>query len=413
MQRTTLQRLLLPIAILAIAVALFGYLRATKPTEPQPKPSEKAWQVDIIAAAPGRHAPGLTLYGSVSTPSLVRPAAPAAGVVTEVAVRDGQRVSAGTRLLAMDPRDFRPTVDQARAELADYDAQVAAERLRSIADRRALAEEKQLLDLADAAVERAQRLKTQKLGADSALDEAHQARVRQVLAVTSRKLAVDSAGARLQQLEARRARQQARLAEAELALERSVVLAPFDGIVAAVHVAAGDRIAAGTVQLELYPVDDLEVRARIATRYQEELQAALANGRPLHATADYGGRELRLDLVRIAGISDPSGVDAYFRVTTGGETLRLGNLLRLDLFRPIEEESIPVPYRALYGNDRLYLLRDGRMSGIDITLLGPQAGDGTAGRVLIRSSAIAAGDAIIVTHLPNAVTGLPVRRTER
>lgn len=407
MQTPALKRVVLPLAILAAAVALFLWLRATKPVQPAPQPREKVWQVEVLDAVPQRRQPLLTLYGQVETPLRVSPAAPAAGVVSELAARAGQRFRAGTLLLALDDRDFAPAVAQAQADLADLDAQLVAERLRIAADRDALAQERELLVLAEAAVARATRLKRQELGSDSALDDARSALSRQQLALTTRQYTVDSAAARLQQLAARRARQQALLTTAELARERSRVSAPFDGIVAAVHVAPGDRVQTGTTLLDLYPVDQLEVRARIPQPYQEVLLADLERGTPLRARARVGGRDLELPLLRVAGVADPSGLDAFFGLPpTAGA--RLGSLLELALLRTAVDDAIAIPYQALYGNGRIYLLRDGRLVGVDVEVLGPAA-TGDAALVLVRDRAIAAGDRVVVTHLPNAIDGLPVQ----
>ncbi|RLA37637.1 MAG: RND transporter [Gammaproteobacteria bacterium] len=408
MHATLLKRVALPLAILAAAITLFLWLRATKPVQPAPTPQEKTWRVEVVEAKPARRVPSLTLYGRVETPTRVRPAAPGAGVVAEVPAREGQRFEAGSLLLALDARDFAPAVAQTRAELADLDAQIEAERLRDRADRETLAQETRLLALAESAVTRVTRLKSQNLGSETALDDAVSALGRQQLAVTMRRLAVDSADARLRQLEARRARQQALLDTAELAFQRSRIVAPFTGIVATVHVAPGDRVQTGNALLEIYPVDDLEVRARVPQRYQEELLAALDGGVPLHARI--GGSDLELPLLRVAGVSDPSGIDAFFRLpaTTG---IRLGALLDLVLLRPAVDDAVAVPYQALYGNGRIYLLRDGRMTGIDVEVLGPAA-DGDASLALVRGTGIAAGDRVIATHLPNAIEGLSVQPLE-
>jgi len=408
MHATLLKRVALPLAILAAAITLFLWLRATKPVQPAPAPQEKTWRVEVVEVKPARRVPSLTLYGRVETPTRVRPAAPGASVVAEVPAREGQRFEAGSLLLALDARDFAPAVAQTRAELADLDAQIEAERLRGRADRKTLAQETRLLTLAESAVTRVTRLKSQNLGSETALDDATSALGRQQLVITMRRLAVDSANARLRQLEARRARQQALLDTAELAFQRSRIVAPFIGIVATVHVAPGDRVQTGNVLLEIYPVDDLEVRARVPQRYQEELLTALDGGLPLHARI--GGSDLKLPLLRVAGVSDPSGIDAFFRLpaATG---IRLGALLDLALLRPAVDDAVAVPYQALYGNGRIYLLRDGRMTGIDVEVLGPAA-DGDTSLALVRGAGIAAGDRVIATHLPNAIEGLSVQPLE-
>ncbi|HEY5789948.1 MAG TPA: biotin/lipoyl-binding protein, partial [Gammaproteobacteria bacterium] len=250
-------RLLLPVAILGGAVAVVAYLVSSRPSAPRPQPQERVWQVQTLAVVPETRAAALTLYGLVETPRRSAPAAPGAAVVAQVPVREGDGFAAGALLLELDPRDFLPALAAARAELDESVALLENQRLRGSADREALATEERLLALAEAAVQRAERLLGQRLGSDAELDAARSARARQQLALTERRHAVAAQAATLRQLEARREHAAARLAEAELALERSRVEAPFAGRVAAVHVAAGDRVQTGTPLLDLYPLADL------------------------------------------------------------------------------------------------------------------------------------------------------------
>lgn len=61
----------------------------------------------------------------------MRAAAPVAGRVLEVTVRDGDRVEAGTVLARMDPRDLKPRIEQAAAELGASASATATTRRRS------------------------------------------------------------------------------------------------------------------------------------------------------------------------------------------------------------------------------------------------------------------------------------------
>jgi hypothetical protein len=79
-------KFLLPLLLLGVAVAGFGYLKSTKPSQPKPRRAERSWVVETVAAQPGQFAPSLTLYGKVEAPTLLQPAAPGAGIVSEVRV---------------------------------------------------------------------------------------------------------------------------------------------------------------------------------------------------------------------------------------------------------------------------------------------------------------------------------------
>lgn len=82
-------RRLLALAILALAVVGFVLLKASKPEPPAVEARERVWRVATEAVAPDTLRPTLTLYGRVEAPDRLRAAAPVAGRVSEVAVRDG------------------------------------------------------------------------------------------------------------------------------------------------------------------------------------------------------------------------------------------------------------------------------------------------------------------------------------
>ena len=118
---------------------------------------------------------------------------------------------------------------------------------------------------------------------------------------------------------------------------------------------------------------------------------------------------IELALKRLAGEASPSGIDAYFEGSTETQLLHPGTLLTLSFALPVQGEVIAVPYQSIYGNSRLYLLSDNRLQGIDVESVGQYLDATGESFMLIRSSQINQGDRIVVTHLPNAVTGLKVR----
>lgn len=121
------------------------------------------------------------------------------------------------------------------------------------------------------------------------------------------------------------------------------------------------------------------------------------------------GHNVQLTLDRLAGEADPSGIDGLFRVTQNPDRLRLGNLLKLHLQRPVQQDLVPIPFQAIYGNNRIYLLKEGRMQGLDVETVGQYFTTEAPPALLIRNPEIQPGDKIISTHLPNAVSGLKVK----
>lgn len=403
-----LLKLLVPVLILALGFGLFRLLVASKPEQASPTVQERVWRVEVEPVELLTAAPELELYGRVETPDLLRATASAAAWVTEVLVQDGDFVSEGELLLRLDERDFEPRIAQVEAEIADLEAQIASERNRVETDRRALEQEQRLLKLAQDAVARQQRLKTQQVGAEQALDDAKRTEAQQQLTVSNREMSIADHPSRLRGLEARLASAKARLAELQLELERATLRAPYDGIVTGVEVTEGDQVTKGETLVRLYATDSLEVRARVPAPYQDELIAAVQQGTPLIASAEIGGERLPLRFDRLAGEADPSGVDALFEVAGDPSLVRFGQLLSILLERPTREALVEVPFRAVYGGGRLYLVEEGRMRGIDVETLGTRLSDDGEERLLVRSDALKPGAALVTTHMPNAIEGLRV-----
>ena len=397
-------KFLLPIIFLVVGIGVYQYLVDSKATHAVPSPAEKTWSVQVSALTAQQLAPEIEIQATVEAPDRYHAAAPGEGWVDYVGVREGDRVTAGALIFSVDPRDFTTSVTQANAELADIEAQLVEGDIRYTQNKAALVDERKILKLNRKAVERSQKLQTQSLSSESDLENAQQATMRQQLMVNQRELEVKSYDSKKQQLEARKKRALAQIERVNRALERSRVMAPFDGIVSKVNVAVGGHVNAGSELVSLYSPADLEIRGLIPARYQGELAIALADGQTLHALSDPSG--IAYTLIRLSGDAKPGGVDGFFRaLDTSKNELSPGGLITLKLKRPLQQGLYVVPPSAIYDNSRVYLLREGRLFGAPITIIGQARIDHQATR-LVRSSEIRADDQLVLTRLPNATTGL-------
>jgi len=402
-------KLILPVVIIAIAIGVFQHLKASKPERTKPQLKEKVWQVEVIPALKQNLSPSLGLYGRVESPELLQAAAPGAGIVSEVLVRSGAHVSEGQLLVKMDRRDFESMLVQAETDLEDIENQISELKIRHQSNLNALKTERQLLQLASDEVDRLLKLKQQNLTADTILNIAYSAQGRQQLSVISREYEVASFPIQLDKLQSRLKHNRAKLEESLLMIERSEVYAPFQAVISSTPVSVGDRVDTGQILVSLYPVNSLEIRAHIPARYIAGIQQAISSGTTQVASITLPDTTVQLELVRLAGKAEPSGVDAYFRAGKSSASLRLGALLPLSFSLPIENSVIAIPYQAIYGNSRLYLLRDSRLQGVDVESVGQYSDEEGNALLLVKSSKINGGDEIVITHLPNAVSGLKVR----
>ncbi|MBK1694863.1 RND transporter [Chromatium weissei] len=388
-------RRLLPFLILAAGIGGFYLLKITRPAPPPVAIQERIWRVSVTTVTPANHRPVLSLFGCVEAPDRIRAAAPVAGRLLEVRVRDGERVPFGALLARLDPRDLQPRLTKARADLEK-------EQLRLVHDREALIQERELLRLAEVALNRADTVQAKNLGSVSSVDEARQQLARARLAVTLREQSIAEHPAQLATLTAV-------VAEAERDAERGEIRAPFAAKIGVVEAAAGDQLQPNQTILTLFPLDRLYLRTTIPDAYGSELRAALDHGERLTASGEYAGKSVTAVLERLAGEADARGVEALLRFTASGVDLPPGAFVHLQLERPIAFETIALPFSALHGGDRIFAVENGRLRSIAVERVGELRGSAMeGGLVLVRAPTLAADTPIMLTHLPNAIDRLKV-----
>ena len=397
---------LLPLIILAVGVLVFIALKATRPEPAEVTATERSWRVEVQAIKPGSQVPVLPLYGEVLAPDQQTITATLAGRVAERPVSEGMSVKQGDLLLALDEADTGPALAQARAQVDDLDAQISSEQVRYRNDQAALKSEQAIVANARRQFERIDSLVGRNLASRENLEAATDALARAELTVSTRQRAIQEHPARLQSLEAKLAQARANLAATQRDVDRARVVAPFDGVVTGIEVAVGDQVSRNEPLLTVYPIQGLEVRARVPQVFQNELITALGQGQTLTAISDNGHEFV---LARFAGLSDPAGTEAVLELQGEPGGLRPGALLPLTLERPARQQAVDVPFSALYGADSVYLMtEDGRMQRIEVERIGEARSENGERRLLIAGEQLTPGARLITTHLPNAVTGLKV-----
>lgn len=422
--RSVLKRTVPLLLILGLAIGGAILLVATKPQAPPPESEEKVWVVATQTAAPARHFPVITLYGRIESARSSRLTSSLSTEVVDILCEEGERVSKGQPLVRLDERDAQLRLKQRSAELTEIRALIASEEHRFDSDRHILESERRLQALAQQEVERAQRLKADKLAAQARIDEAQQVKLRQDIAVAQRQLAVQDHEARLARLQAQLKKAESLQALAKLDVERSLLRAPFDARITQVSTSPGNRTRPGDVLVELYALDALQVRAQIPNAKLATVETALNSGHPLTAQARTGTQQrLALQLTRLAGDIKPGrgGRDGLFELKAPAADLAIGDIVSLQLQLPAVDNSLALPREALYSNNRLYTISDGRLKRHRVERLGETL-DNRPGPpldtmpatestnwLLVRSASITPGSLIVTTQLPNAVEGLKVR----
>tara|TARA_R110002072_G_scaffold163353_2_gene315831 strand:+ start:8923 stop:10182 length:1260 start_codon:yes stop_codon:yes gene_type:complete len=399
------------VLLLAVGLIIF-YLLATKPVPPKQQTPEKEWLVATETITFQTSTPQINLLGRITNPFDSNLSAGIIADVVQVPVRDGMQVKAGDILIKLDDKEIKLTVEQRKADVAELNAQINAEKNRYASDQLALKEEQRLLTIAENAVKRQAKLQASKLVAQERYDNAESQRAQTALSVNARKLMLADHPSRLAQLKARLKRAETLLSNALLDAERSTIKAPFDGVITSVSVSPGERVQIGQALVSLYDNNNMELLAQIPDRYVSEIRQALNNGKNITALSSRFGETKELSLQRLSGQvkQGSGGINGIFIPKEAKPNFVLNNAVEILVSLPKIENSISLPLSAIYGADRIYRVEGGRLQAISIQILGKELDPlGKEDRAIITSKLLSKGDVIATTQLPNAISGLKVQ----
>jgi len=86
----------------------------------------------------------------------------------------------------------------------------------------------------------------------------------------------------------------------------------------------------------------------------------------------------------------------------------VGRNLQVNVELPTETNVVALPALAIYGQNRIYRIIDQRLQAINISRVGDWTSPTGERLTLVRSAELRSGDNVLITQLPNAVTGLLV-----
>jgi len=258
------------------------------------------WLLPVCAAQPSAAPVGFTearqyrvhrrlaLPGSVEASLISRVASEIAGLVTEVPVREGDQVRKGDLLARLSERSLELSLRAARAQLDEAEARQR---------------------LAERNYERARELSA--------------------LGVFSRQQ-LDDALYEFRAWQGRIDHLRAEIDRIGYELERSRILAPFDGVVIARHTQVGQWLRVGDPVAELLSLEELEVVVNVPERYYRAVRA----GAPARLMLDaLGGAVLRGRVSAVIPRAEPQAHTFPVRVRFSDETRRIaaGMLAQVEL----------------------------------------------------------------------------------
>ena len=378
-----MKRLALPFAIIIAGVALAAVLLATGPTLTS-KSVESLAPLVRVQTVTLEDVPLSTLtHGTVAPRTESELVAEVAGRVISVNPNlvSGGFFNAGEELLRIDPLDYELALEQARAGVVQAESDLA--NARRAASRLDSLSERQLSSIAQQ----------------------------------------DDAVNRMRIAEATLRSSQAQLSRAERDLERTRILAPYEGRVRSERVDIGQFVNRGNAIATIYATDYAEVRLPIN---DEELafldlplgpvtqSAQMEPAARVTITARFAGKEHRwpAQVVRTEGELDPrtrminvvARVESPYSPAAGRAPLAVGLFVDAEIHGRLARDVAILP-RSAVRPDNTVLIVDGedRLQFRPVTVLR------TVAEQAYISAGLAAGERVCISSLDTALAGMRVR----
>lgn len=396
--------------LLLVLSLFFGFIMiATGPSAEPLEKAERAWPITVLTASPVDLPPTLLTYGRVESKQVARLNTNISAPVSEVFVREGDRVQEGDLLIQLDALEGELSLNVARANHDRNAALLASVKADAELANTLSAAYRELNDIAQSKLGRALDLNSKRMVSDALLDEARQEASQANITLQQHLSQVADFPNKVAQQQASVDESAARLERAKLDLEQSQIRAPFSGRIIQSSVSRGDRVIAGATLIEIADYSGLEIRASVPSEIAFRLNQVTLQDQEVHASATVDGSTLDFVLDRLSGDvkSGQSGIDVFFK-SSAGETLDIGRVLNLTVDMPIEQDVLSMPVYALYENQTVYRVDEQRLQAVRYEAVGDYVAADNELRILIRSNEINPGDQLLASQLPRAITGLLV-----
>ncbi|MDB2406066.1 efflux RND transporter periplasmic adaptor subunit [Alphaproteobacteria bacterium] len=383
-----LRKIAMPLLVLMGGFFGFSMLVATKP---QTKPAENreiTWSVAAQKVAYEIYQPRISAFGELRPRRKVNLRALVSGevIATSAGFEDGAQVSKGNVLLEIDPFTYENQLADARAQLKGAKA--------------VLKERQAAAKLARQEKARAQKLFKKGTVSQKTVDD------------KNTDATIKAARAEQQQSAVDRINVQVKKAKRDLA--NTKVIAPFSGFLANITAREGRVLNPNDQVGVLLDSDNFDVVFNLSDaeygRFLERNSEVI--GRPVNIVWQLGVEriELKAEIERVgAQISQTTrGVDVYARIDGKlPSNLRGGAFVTVELLAQPVPDVMAISKDALYGDNTLYLIENGRLTRKTIADF---IDDGA--QVLLRSG-LNVGDMVLMTRFNEAAPGVAVKVVER
>jgi RND family efflux transporter MFP subunit len=406
-------------AVILAAIIIAMVLVILRPEAERRIPEETGRLVEVFAAKAEKVQMYIEAYGTVEPREALKLVAEVRGQIVDISssFKEGDFVKKGTRLIQIDQRTYELEVQRRKVQIKQAEAEIKRLHQEVLNLQARIKIAKSDVSLAEGEYFRLKKLIDRKVIAQSTLDKAEQQYLasRQRLQTLENQLALT--GPQKEQLLAQRDLTKVMFQEAQLDLERSGIIALFDGWVLEKTVEVGQHVNVGQNMGRIYSAGQLDIEVRIPVKdfkwFPADLNQDAAvetdiifetdgaqrtwNGRVSRIKAEMDERTRTLPMV--VEVDEASGSAE----NQGSLRLRPGMFVRVKIKGKAVEQAFVLPRHVVYPGDIVYTFKDNRLMIKPVSVLRAYKDS------VIVSQGLAEGDQIIKTPLSAATDGMLVR----
>ena len=404
------------VAVILVAIIIAMVLVTLRPEAERRIVEETGRLVEVFVAKAEKVQMYIEAFGTVEPREALKLVAEVRGQIVDISAsfKEGDFVKKGTRLIQIDPRTYKLEVQRRNVQIKQAEAEIKRLQQEVLNLQARIKIAKLDVSLAEGEYFRLKKLIDRKVIAQSTLDKAEQQYLasRQRLQTLENQLALT--GPQKEQLLAQRDLTKVLFQEAQLDLERSGIIALFDGWVLEKIVEVGQHVNVGQNMGRIYSAGQLDIEVRISVKDFKWFPADLNQGAAVEADIifetdgaqrTWNGRVSRIKaemddrtrtLPMVVEVDEASGPAE----NQGSLRLRPGMFVRVKIKGKAVDQAFVLPRYVVYPGDIVYTVEDNRLKIKPVNVLRAYKDS------VIVSQGLAEGDQIVKTPLADATDGM-------
>jgi multidrug resistance efflux pump len=402
-----------------MALVIAVVLVILRPRAERQVPVEKGRLVEVFPAQAEDVEMVVESFGTVAPREALKLVAQVRGQIVDInqSFKEGSFIQTGTRLIQIDPRTYRLAVERRNVQIKQAEAELKRlkQEVVNLKARKKIA--KSDIKLVKNEYLRIKKLVDRKVIAQSQLDKTEQTYLASQERLQAQENQLALIGPLKEQFIAARDMARVMFQEAELDLERSGIVAPFDGWVLKKAIEVGQHVNVGQQLGEIYRAGELDIEVRIPTRDLKWFPAGRGQETPIMADVIYknaGEQQLWSGRVaRIKAMMDertrtlPMVIEVDENPASGRNKdlfrLRPGMFVTVKIRGKEIQKVFVLPRYVVYPGDIVYTVRDNTLKSNMVKIL-----RGYKDTVMVNEG-LTEGELIVKTPLSSPEDGMSVR----